>query len=326
MQAAAERTKDVIHPDRAFVVLQIQMVAGQQAGLSPGKKRVGAKPATNRPMSTKRSGLVPGLSALDPVGEGLALGFQLDRPRWGYLGSDRGDFVGFFQWTSSARSAPKRHSHHRSCSCRKPNDPSYFHSLPGVATPINPNTSSTQSNPRGASMTAPGRQSPSSSNTSPTTPGTDNGSGSITPGGGNSPTGPGGTVPGGLSSPTPTGNPTGPGGNGPGTTPTPTTGPNGGITPGQGQTPMNSINGGGPSSYSWPPGMVPYGDHPPFTTLAHMLSWKAPDESGGVATLKGREVSGDEEVTLEEFDITGEQPMIMSKGFHKKRTRRRDSL
>ncbi|KAF7523617.1 hypothetical protein G7054_g11713 [Neopestalotiopsis clavispora] len=199
-------------------------------------------------------------------------------------------------------------------------------SLPGVATPINPNTSSTQSNPRGASMTAPGRQSPSSSNTSPTTPGTDNGSGSITPGGGNSPTGPGGTVPGGLSSPTPTGNPTGPGGNGPGTTPTPTTGPNGGITPGQGQTPMNSINGGGPSSYSWPPGMVPYGDHPPFTTLAHMLSWKAPDESGGVATLKGREVSGDEEVTLQEFDITGEQPMTMSKNFHKKRTRRRDSL
>jgi hypothetical protein len=120
----------VIHPDRAFVVLQIQMVAGQQAGLSPGKKRVGAKPATNRPMSTKRSGLVPGLSALDPVGEGLALSFQLDRPRWGYLGSDRADFVGFFQWTSSARSAPKRHSHHRSCSCRKPNDPSYLQPSP----------------------------------------------------------------------------------------------------------------------------------------------------------------------------------------------------
>ncbi|ETS81824.1 hypothetical protein PFICI_06826 [Pestalotiopsis fici W106-1] len=199
-------------------------------------------------------------------------------------------------------------------------------SLPGVATPTNPNTSSTQSNPRGASMTAPGRQSPSTSSTIPASSGTDNGSGSVTPGGGNLTTGPGGSVPGGPSSPMPTGNPTGPGGNVPGITPTPTTGLNGGITPGQSQTPTNPINGGGPSSYSWPPGMVPYGDHPPFTTLAHMLSWKAPDGSAGAATLKAREVSGEEEANGVKIDMTSEQSATLGKGIHKKRIRWRDSL
>lgn len=161
-------------------------------------------------------------------------------------------------------------------------------SLPGVATPTNPIISTTQSNPRGASMTAPGRQSPSSSNSIPTPPGTDNE---------------------------------------PGVTPAPTTGSIGGaITPGQSQTPTSIPNGGGPNSYNWPPGMVPYGDHPPFTTLAHMLSWKAPDGSVGASTLLARGASGEAEVSGMDFDGANEKSMELGEGTRKRWNRRHDSL
>ncbi|KAK6068130.1 WSC domain-containing protein [Seiridium cupressi] len=192
-------------------------------------------------------------------------------------------------------------------------------SLPGVATPTNPDLSTTQSNSKGASLTAPGKQSTSSSSSTSGMPtGPNNGSGNPTSPG-TLPTSPGGPNPGSPSSPTPgisptpsspdgtnpgsagqgptpgtsagvsTPSSTSPGGIGPATSPALTTGPNGGSnTPGPTQTPTNPPQGGGLSSYSWPPGMVPYGDHPPFTTLAHMLSWKVPDESSGPVTLKRR--------------------------------------
>lgn len=218
-------------------------------------------------------------------------------------------------------------------------------SLPGVAAPTGPGVSVTQSSSKQASLTAPGKQTPSTlSSATPTSPG-----GSSNPGGNNpaiptfpipsdspTPGSPGGTNPGtpgqatnqGPSVPSPTANPTGPSGIGPGTTGMPNTIPNGGsgTLSGPNQPSPRPSSSGGISSYNWPPGMVPYGDHPPFTTLAHMLSWKAPDGSTGPATLEKRVVSENAENVATNQEAIREQAMATIRKSQGRWSRRRDSL
>ncbi|KAI0021121.1 hypothetical protein F4780DRAFT_778867 [Xylariomycetidae sp. FL0641] len=159
----------------------------------------------------------------------------------------------------------------------------------------------------------PGGTTPGGSTTQASTPG-GNTPGNTTPGGntpgGNTPTGSGstptsgGTLPGGS---TPTSN--GPGGN---TSRSPssssTTTP--GINEGSGVAPhqLTTTPSGAQPSYTYPPGLVPYGQAP--TTMASMLAWREPDGTpGSGSTMLHHALSGPQQETVgteDAFQITTE--------------------